>query len=328
MRSTVAPVTYRAFDPPRDYPAAAALVSAANVDDGIDWLPTSQVLEHAFGSSATFTPAVDARVAEVEARMAGLLTADWRQRGEKVVHELELWVHPDDRLSGIGNDLVAWGEAHEAGRVAAGAGGPSGLRHEIGFGGVDATANSDLAVRRGYRAVRYFIEMRRRVDGHVPDAPLPEGLEVRPVRPEDHRRIWDADVDAFRDHWEASERSETDFASWFSRPHLDTTLWQVAWDGGEVAGSVMTSVDPDENARLGVRRAWLDHISVRRPWRHRGLAAALIGATLDLLLERGLDEAGLGVDAENPSGALRLYERMGFEQVRTGIVYRKELPLD
>ena len=91
---------------------------------------------------------------------------------------------------------------------------------------------------------------------------------------------------------------------------------------------MLTFVDADENSRLGVRRAWLDHISVRRPWRQRGLAASLIGSTLRLLRERGLDEATLGVDAENPTGAVRLYERMGFVPWRTAMAYRKDLPLD
>jgi ribosomal protein S18 acetylase RimI-like enzyme len=87
----------------------------------------------------------------------------------------------------------------------------------------------------------------------------------------------------------------------------------------------MSFVFRDENERLGVRRGWLEHVSVRRPWRRRGLAAALIADSLRGLRERALDEAALGVDAENPTGALRLYESLGFYRYRTGISYRKAL---
>ena len=160
----------------------------------------------------------------------------------------------------------------------------------------------------------------------MPEATLPDGLEVRPVRPEQHRTIWDADVEAFRDHFEASVRTEADYEHWISSPTIDTSLWQVAWDGIEVAGSVMTSINAEENEKLGLKIAWLDHISVRRPWRKRGVASALIASTLGILRERGMEIAALGVDAENPTGALRVYEAMGFARHKTGISYRK--PLD
>jgi ribosomal protein S18 acetylase RimI-like enzyme len=85
----------------------------------------------------------------------------------------------------------------------------------------------------------------------------------------------------------------------------------------------MTFVRPAENETLGLSRGWLDHISVRRPWRRRGLASALITDALRALREAGLAEAALGVDAENVSGALRVYEALGFRRARTGVSYRK-----
>ena len=77
---------------------------------------------------------------------------------------------------------------------------------------------------------------------------------------------------------------------------------------------------------MGIKRAWLDHISVRRRWRRRGLAASLIASTIRLLRERGMDEAALGVDAENPTGATRLYERAGMYVAFEAVVYEKRLP--
>ena len=73
-------------------------------------------------------------------------------------------------------------------------------------------------------------------------------------------------------------------------------------------------------------RGWLEHISVRRPWRGRGLGRALTAEGLRRLRAAGMTEAMLGVDAENPTGALGLYERLGFEVHQRTTAYRLELP--
>jgi ribosomal protein S18 acetylase RimI-like enzyme len=148
---------------------------------------------------------------------------------------------------------------------------------------------------------------------------------VRPVRPEDHRRIWDADTEAFRDHRDPALRTESDFERWFTQPGLDTTLWEVAWEGDEVAGSSLNSIFPRENERLGIKRGWLDHVSVRRPWRRRGVASALIARSMRRFRDLGLEEAILGADAENLTGAVRVYEALGFRRVRTAASYRKPI---
>ena len=135
-------------------------------------------------------------------------------------------------------------------------------------------------------------------------------------------------MEAFQDHWGRSEPVEADFERWFAIPECDPRLWQIAWDGQEVAGCVMPFIYADENERLGLSRGWLEHISVRRPWRRRGLASALIARSLTVLRARGLSEAALGVDAENESGAVRLYEALGFRRWRTGLAYRKALKVD
>jgi mycothiol synthase len=319
-------ITFRAFDPGADFRAAAELIATAHRHDRIDWAPDARELAHEWSPTPGFRPASDVRIAERDGIAVGLVSVDWRLRETKVVHHVELWVRPEDRRHRIGTHLLAWAEDRARGSIELGEGGPPDVHHEVGgWGDSEVAGHAELAKAHGYRVVRYGFEMRRRLDTPLPDAPLPDGLEVRPVRPEDHRRIWDADVEAFADHWERGKRVEEDFVRWFTAPWLDTTLWQVAWDGPEVAGSVLTAIHAEENERLGLRVGWLDHVSVRRPWRRRGLAAALIAATLRILDERGMEIAALGVDAENPSGALALYEGLGFRRHKTGIAYRKDL---
>ena len=100
-------------------------------------------------------------------------------------------------------------------------------------------------------------------------------------------------------------------------------MWQVAWDGDQVAGLVLNTIYQHENEAEGVKVGWLDSVATRRPWRKRGLAGALIARSLAVLRERGMETAGLGVDAENPNGALRLYESFGFRPIRRYVFFRK-----
>lgn len=173
--------------------------------------------------------------------------------------------------------------------------------------------------------MRHFYEMVRPTLNDLPEAPLPAGLEVRSVRPDHYRLIGAVLNEAFRDHYGHSESTEADYQRWINSPQFQPHLWQVAWDGDEVAGMVLNYIDEDENAHFNRKRGWTDPICVRRPWRKRGLARALIVQSLRLLKAHGMTEAGLGVDTENPSGALRLYEDVGFHPVKRFSSYWKPM---
>ena len=168
--------------------------------------------------------------------------------------------------------------------------------------------------------------MRRFLTGALPVHPLPAGIEIRPVTPETERAIFVADNEAFEDHWGHREQGEGDFIARFRGPDVDTRLWRVAWDGDEVAGAVMNAIFRGENETLGVQRGWLDHVSVRRPWRGKGLAKALCAASFQALRDEGMTEAWLGVDGSNPTGALQLYEGLGFGVARRWQAFGR--PLD
>ena len=313
----------RAFDRSKDVPALTALITEAHLEDGIDWLPTEENLANDLDHRARFDPAADLLVAELDGRLiAGSETVVQVRDGE-ANHRVEGWVKPSARRRGLGRALLHWSEARSRAAAATWAGPePHVLSSWVDEGEVGAIA---LLEQEGYERIRYGFMMLRTLAESIPDVPLPAGLDLRPVVEADHRRIWDADCEAFRDHWGTLERTEEDYAHWFSTPELDTSLWRVAWDGDEVVGSVMNFIYPEENRRLGVMRGWLDHISVRRPWRRRGVAGALIADSLRALRDGGFEEAALGVDAENLSGALRLYESLGFRRHRTAIGFRKVL---
>jgi ribosomal protein S18 acetylase RimI-like enzyme len=191
----------------------------------------------------------------------------------------------------------------------------------------DSAPDRERLVRAaGYVPVRVFYSMVRPHLDDLDDAPLPEGFEIRDVRPEHMRQIWDAAIEAFRDSWNFTEPTAADYEEFLTDPvESDTSLWRVAWAGDDVAGSVRSFINAAENERFGRRRGWVEHISVRRPYRRRGLARALIAASFPLLRARGMTEAALGVDTQSQSNALSVYERCGFVVAGHETTYRKPL---
>ncbi|MEO7664237.1 MAG: GNAT family N-acetyltransferase [Candidatus Limnocylindrales bacterium] len=321
-------LAFRAFDPATDYPVMAALTDAVNRHDGVDWLPTAESLRHDWQLNDGFDPPRDVLIAQVGDDVVGAVDVDWRVRsGDRVFHDLTPMVRPDWRRRGIGTVLRGWAERRVITGVAGGEMGPVGAAHILtSFADLEVPGTVAFAEGAGYAVEGYGVMMLRALSDPIPDFPFPPGLEVRPVAPEQHRQIWDADTEAFRDHRDPGVRTEADYLRWFTNPEVDTALWIVAWDGDDVAGSVWNVVFHDENERLGVRRGWLEHVSVRRPWRRRGLASALIAQSMRRLRDLGLQEAALGADAANLSGAIRVYEALGFRRARTAAHFQKAFP--
>lgn len=319
----------RHFDAGSDYPAMAELIALVNVHDGVDWIPSVEALRNDWTHTDGFDPELDVLIVELNGVLTASVEHAWRLRGESIHQHITVVVAPPVRRRGIGRALLEWAEASVLRGLAAGARGASlPFPHLFaGWAELEVPAVLPWATGAGYAIDGYGVMMTRPLADPIPSVALPDGLDLRPVRPEDHRVIWDADTEAFQDHRDPDRRTEADYEGWYAQPDLDTKLWLVAWDGVEVAGSVMNFVFRDENARLGVNRGWLEHVSVRRRWRKRGLASALIARSMELMRDLSLDEAALGADAENLSGAVRLYERLGFRRTRTAARYRKAISL-
>jgi GNAT superfamily N-acetyltransferase len=263
--------------------------------------------------------------AELKGEVIGFGQATWYQQadGARLYHHWG-FVHPTWRRRGVGSAILGWLEDRQ--RAIAATHPQDGPRFHQAECFNSETARTALLERHGYAAARRWYQMTRPLDGDIPDAPLPDGLEVRPVTPDYYRQIWDADVEAFRDHWGYAEPREEDYRAWLDDPVvMQTELWQIAWDGDRIAGQVRTFINHEENAQQGRLRGYTEEISVQRPYRRRGLATALIMRSLRILKARGMTEAALGVDAENTSGALRLYERCGYRVANSGAVYRKPM---
>ncbi len=191
------------------------------------------------------------------------------------------------------------------------------IRNGVGSNETNAT---DIHQAAGFSLVRYHWRMEINL-GTIPDhsAPIPEGLELRPfdVDSQDHQ-LYLAHHDAFKDHWGHTTRP---YEYWVNNVRgfksFDPTMWLVAWDGNEIAGYALNR----EKHGIG----WVGTLGVRRAWRKRGLGLALLQSSFNLFRQRGLSNAGLSVDAANPTGATRLYKKAGMTMANEYVIFEKQL---
>jgi ribosomal protein S18 acetylase RimI-like enzyme len=87
----------------------------------------------------------------------------------------------------------------------------------------------------------------------------------------------------------------------------------------------MNFIEHDQNEKFNRKCGWTENISTRREWRRRGIARALIVRSMHMHKAKGMTEVRLGVDTNNPNGALKLYQSLGYEKCKTWITYRKAM---
>ena len=310
MSAATAPVaglTVRAYRP-GDAAAITQLITRADTADGVPWRVSVEEIESWLSRhNQNFDPARDLWLIEADGGAVGYWQVEWVDTTDGPrEYRIGCMVDPDWRRRGIGRWMLAEAEAHARQRAAEL---PSEREHVFGSWQPDVVVGAQELLRRnGYKPVRYFFDMVRPTLDDIVEFPLPEGLELRPVSDDQHLQLWHADVEAFQDHWGGFDSSPERLEEWKRDPKWDPTLFVVAWDGDEIAGGVINEISATENAAFNRKRGWLASVFVRRPWRRRGLGRALVAASLLVFRERGLTSAGLGVDADNPTGALRLYE--------------------
>jgi mycothiol synthase len=309
---------------PGDYPRMNAIANATRAATGSDFTTTDEQFQLFYERPSDFDRERDVVIVEIDGRIVGYVRGGIHQEvGGPRIHEITPMIDPALSVDPMLGLMLGLMEDHLRELAAATPDGDNVLQT---FGGDSAPEREAIILGAGYVAIRYGYSMVRPHLDDLPDAPLPAGLEIREVQPDHLRAIWDASTEAFRDEWGFVEPTDEDYERYLSDPvESDTSLWRVAWDGDQVAGQVRGYINSVENERFGRLRGYTENISVRRPWRRRGLARALIAASFPLLRARGMTEAGLGVDTENVSGALRVYEGCGFRPVSRNALYRKPL---
>jgi mycothiol synthase len=323
-------ITLRGFKGETDYPKILQVYLASASHDGLE--PSSDLgdIANQYAHLHHCQPETDMLLAEVDGQAIAYCRVWWELEGSGNWVGFELGhVLPEWRGRGIGTTLLNFSEWRlqeiATGLKQSGQLSPEASCTLDNFVKDSEVEKARLLERHGYQAVRHTYDMVRPDLENIPDLPLPPGVEVRPATMDHLHQIWEASNEAFRDHWGYIPDPWEVFEQMISNPDFDPSLWRVAWEGDQVAGMVLSFINKDENDRYGRKRGYTENICVRRPWRKQGLAKALIARSLEAIKERGMQEAALGVDTENISGALNLYHSMGYQEVKRASICRKRL---
>ena len=323
--STVASLAIRGYRGEEDLPAMLRVYTAAHEADGVEEVETLDDMRRTYATLVNCDPDRDILLAEVDGEVVAYARVFWQELVEGGrSYENFGFVHPSWRRRGIGAVLHRLGEERLR-QIAAEQ--PDVEPKWLSSESIDADAGCVALLRAdGYTAARFFYDMVARTLDGIVAPPMPGSLELRPVTRDQYRTIWEASAEAFRDHWGEQEWTQEDWVRFDTDPHrADPRFWRIGWDGDEVAGAIVTTVPVEENERFGRARVYVDMVSVRRPWRRRGLARALLASSLVAAREAGFTSASLGVDTDSPTGATELYRSLGFIPERTFTAWRKPL---
>ena len=234
-------------------------------------------------------------------------------------------VVPDRRGEGIGTELVTW----LVGRGTAVADAqPTDAAGWLELGATEGdAARESLFEAFGFSPLRYYFEMRRPLAAFSPSTrTLPAPLRIEPYDFTYDEAVRSAHNEAFRDHFAAIEMDRETWERWVTGGRefrADCSF--LVFDGDEIAGYTLNSVHPDDWPGLGFSEGWTHQLGVRRPWRSRGVATVLLDHGAAAFARDGLDYATLDVDAENPTGALGLYESQGYRRDKTRVAWSRPI---
>jgi mycothiol synthase len=249
----------------------------------------------------------DAWLIELDDELAGY--AALHSGADTIVHG---YVHPRHLGRGVGTRIVELTEAEAE------------LRHlatiQSAVLATDERAHA-LLESHGYSELRHFYRMAIELNAPPDAATWPDGIDVSPVDYVNEADAFHATLDeAFAEEFGHESERDIDWRARRERPGFDPALWFVVKDENEVAAAVLC-----EEERFG--GGWVAAIGVRKPWRRQGIGFALLMHAFAQLYARGQRRITLGVDAENPTGATRLYERAGMHIAFEAVIYEKHLAL-
>jgi ribosomal protein S18 acetylase RimI-like enzyme len=229
-------------------------------------------------------------------------------------------VHPEWRRRGLGTALMPWlirraGELHlEKHPEAPG---------EVSNGAISTNIGADRLLQKfGFDERRYFFDMKRPLDQPVPEVALADGLRMVPFDPSINETLRVTHSEVFLDHWGSTPKDPESWKTWFTgaRAFRGGSSY-VVLDGETIAAYVLAYEWEADTEATGIRELHLGQVGTVRSYRGRGLARAALAKVLAEAARSGYQQAGLGVDADNPTGALGLYESLGFSVHNKWITY-------
>lgn len=318
-------LTVRPYAGAKDLEPIANLFNLCDTADQFeDWTTVTELQEDL--ESPNLDPESDIRLWENSEGQLVAFGSMWiSEANEDNIVDGYLWfrVHPTMRGSDLTQRAIAWGERRLR-EVAIARNVQVRLRISIRSTQKDLQA---ILQACGMKCDRYFYRLARSLSLPLPQPQFPQGFTLRSVQGESEVEAWvELFNESFIDHWNhhplTVERWKPELRSPSYKPELD--LVAVA-DNGTLAAFCHCRIYHEQNVATGRKEGWIGDLGTRRGFRKRGLGRAMLLAGMHQLQAEGMDRALLGVDTTNPSGALKLYESVGFYQVLTHHVFVKPL---
>ncbi len=319
-------IQVRAFDLAYDLPALVDLLNIVTEFEQTEEYSSVEEVRHIYQHAVNCNFTTDFVVVEVKGELVAFQRVSWRELPleNSVMYVMTGSVHPDWHDQGIGTALGDWAENRLREISASHAADKKKYLHSSTW--KSAAHRMRFLADRGFNPERYFYIMERKDLRDLPTVDLPAGIVLRqPVSETDWRKGAACLNDAFKDHWGYMPETEADFQRLLHNPFTRSDLTQFAWDGDTVIGTLIVYINEESNRKTHKKQAWTEDISVLKSYRGQGIAKAMIFSAMHAVKQAGMESAMLGVDTNNPSGALRLYENCGYEAIRTSISFRKPL---
>ncbi len=241
-------LAFRSFQGEQDYSAIVKVLEGCKEADQFELTTTVEGVARSFEHLCNCDPYKDMLFAEMNESVIGYTQVWWREESagtHNYIHYAPLL--PEWRGKGIRRSMLLFNERRAREIVA---------EHSKGKPCFFQAWADDtevhwisLLIREHYSPVRYYFLMMRSLLEPIPDLPMPEGLHIHPVKPDDCWTVWRAADEALQDHWGGSDLTDEILEEWMERPTFDPGLWVVAWDisNDQVAGVVLSSIDEEEN---------------------------------------------------------------------------------
>lgn len=248
-----------------------------------------------------------------QGRMVGAVTL---YHALHVRFEPNLFVDPAVHASGIADYLLTWAEERSRALMAHA---EPGLRVTIGLGiNVKSTAICQAFERHGFQVIRNMLRMGIALDAQPAEASWPEEIRLTTFEPGMERAIFNAEMEFFQDHWGFMPR---DYEEWqhfnIAFDEFDSSLYFIVKAGVDIVAMALCRHEHGEG--------WVNTLGVRRSWRRKGLALALLQQAFGEFYRRGIRHASLYVDGQSLTGATKLYARAGMNVMQQAAQYEKEL---
>jgi mycothiol synthase len=263
---------------------------------------------------------IENRVGELVA-----LTEVWDESDPPVHPYVWVSVDPEFENQGLEDYLLAWGEKRA--KQALERVDPE-LRVAVRSDSNHAVESSGKAkIKAGFKYIRHSYRMRIEMEEAPPEPNWPKGISMRLYNPDrDARLVYELDEEVFQDHFgfvkEDPEKGFEKFIHHMTKDSsYDPALWFLAVAGDEVVGICLCRRYGFEEKDSG----WVSSLGIKRSWRRKGIALALLHQAFGEFYERGQFKVGLGVDAESLTGATDLYNKAGMIVQRRFDLYEKEI---